>query len=202
MKSRSIAILGLTGTLMISACSAESEPTATKVNGSSNANVVVVANGSATVANGSDPVISDIADANTTAFNGGKRVNSLTNSVKDGAQPKTGVSISAAEVLEMARKSAQPAGENSTFFSYLADAAYEVRTFNDHPLLLKVEKTVKDADHQKAKIFLRSGKVVEVDGKLLPHLSNAQVFDILSLAGIKPKSAPAGVQLEGKKPGA
>src|SRR5829696_4126819 len=101
MKSRSIAILGLTGTLMISACSSTSEGTATKTNSANNANVVTVGNGSDAVANGSDVVASNVTDANAAAFNG-KRVTSLTNSVNDGAPRKTGPPISAADALEMA----------------------------------------------------------------------------------------------------
>jgi hypothetical protein len=199
MRNGSAAIIGLTGILMISACSSSSTEQASKdknVNtvANGNANVVVVANTSDV--NAAYPV--DPSAANFT----GKRTDGSGLVRPNGLGPQPGnPSVSVADAREIASKSAQPAKDNSTFYSFLADAGYEVRTFNDNPHILKVEKKTTGEGKSTAKIFLRSGKVVEVDGKKIPQLLTSPLDDLLGLAGIQlPKPPPAPVGIPGKKP--
>jgi hypothetical protein len=198
MRYRPAAILGLNGILMISACSSSStEQTNTNsLNGNTsangNANVVVVANTSDV--NTAYPV-----DPNAANFTG-KRIDGPGLQKPNGPQPGN-PSVSVADAREMASKSAQPAKDNSTFYSFLADAGYEVRTFNDNPHILKVEKKTTGEGKSTAKIFLRGGKVVEVDGNKIQQLSTAPLDTLLGLAGIRlPKPPPAPVGIPGKKP--
>lgn len=197
MRIGSIATLGVTGILMMSACSsASNEQTGKSGNttGNGNANTVVVANsGEVTPVSG--------ADTNVANFTSGDRTVRQPNSIRGEGMTKSGESITTGQALEIARKNAQPAPENSTFYSYLGDAAYEVRTFNKHPQLLKVEKKTLGDGKSTMKVFLRGGKVVEMDGNRLLQLSSAPAQIILELAGVQRNDpvAPAGQPRE-KKP--
>jgi len=102
---------------------------------------------------------------------------------------------------EFAMKNARPAPENSTFTSYLSDAGYEIRTFQSHPQLLKVEKRIDNAGKQTLKIFLRNGQVVERPGKDIPVLSTATAAAILATAGIAQQQPASGPRSEKKTPG-
>lgn len=197
MRNGPAAILGLTGILMISACSSPSSEQANRnINGNvnadnGNAKVVVVAN-TAEV----DAVIP--VDPNAANFTG-KRI------ARPGAPMPSGPregnpNISLADARELASKTAQPTQDNSTFFSYLADAGYEVRTFNDNPHILRVEKKTTGEGKSTAKIFLRGGKVIQVDGKKIMQLSTVALETLYGLAGIQVKPPPSSTGLPGKKP--
>jgi hypothetical protein len=106
------------------------------------------------------------------------------------------------DVEAMALKSGRPAPDDSTYASYLTDAGYEVRSFRNHPQILKVVKRI-DGDNQSLKVYLRNGKVVDVPVKSVTSLATVSLSVILEAAGIKPlppaRSAPAGPPVTGKK---
>ncbi len=83
----------------------------------------------------------------------------------------------------------KPAPEDSTFSTRLTDVAVETRTFKKHPLLAKVER-ITDAKGRTIKVFLRSGKVIEISGDSIANLSVASSAQILAAAGIE-SAAPA-----------
>jgi hypothetical protein len=192
-------MLGLAGILMMSACSSASTDRAGE-----NGNTSAERNSNAgLVANSGEPMTVRPADANAANFTSGNRAEVSNNSLRNATSKKTGGPISTAEALEVARKSAIPAPDNSTFFVYLADGAYEVRTFKDHPQLLRVEKETQGDGKSIVKIFLRGGKTVEIDGNQIPQLSAIGAEMILERAGItieRRPTQPAGPQTE-KKPG-
>lgn len=195
MRFGSIATLGLAVISMISACSTEStEGTGANTSQNGNANAGLVANSGDAM-----PVFP--ADANAANFTSGNRAEVANNSLRNASIKKTGASISTAAALEAARKSATPAPDNSTFFAYLADGAHEVRTFKDHPQLLRVEKETQGDGKSIVKIFLRGGKVVEIEGNLIPQLSAIGAEMILERAGIpveRRPTQPTGPQIEKK----
>jgi hypothetical protein len=193
MRIRWIVTLGLTGILM-SACSAASSEQASKnAVGNGNANAVVVANSGVLVP-------ANLPDANIANFSSGERPAPV-NSMKRDIIKKGGPPISLEQAREIASKNAKPAPENSTFYTFLADSGYEVRTFKSHPQLLRVEKETTNEGKTTVKVFLRGGKVVDVDGNRVPQLSTMPVQVILDLAGVPRRDPPAvtGPQLE-KKP--
>jgi hypothetical protein len=98
-------------------------------------------------------------------------------------------------------KNARPAPDNSTFTSYLTDAGYEIRTFNNHPLLLKVVKRTANDGSQTIKVFLRNGKIVELPGATIPLVASAPAEVIAGAAGIQPASPkqPATASTGAKK---
>jgi hypothetical protein len=83
----------------------------------------------------------------------------------------------------------KPAPEDSIFSTKLTDVAVETRTFKKHPVLAKVER-ITDANSRKIKVYLRSGKVIEIPGNNISNLSVASSAQILEAAGIE-QSAPA-----------
>ena len=189
-------MLGLAGILIMSACSsASTERTGDNANTSSGRN-----SNAGLVANSGDAMPVFPANANAANFTSGDRAEASNSSLRNAAPKKTGGTISNVEALEAARKSAKPAPDNSTFFAYLADAAYEVRTFKDHPQLLKVEKETQGDGKSNVKVFLRGGKIVEMDGNQIPQLSMIGAQMILERAGIPIETPPTrpGVQVEKK----
>jgi hypothetical protein len=185
MRSGMIATLGLAGLLIMSACSSSTERAGDIANTSPNAN----ANGGL-VANSGDAMPVLPADPNAANFTSGNRAEVSNNALKDATAKKTGGPISTAAALEAARKSATPAPDNSTFFAYLADGAHEVRTFNNHHQLLRVEKQTQGDGKSVVKVFLRNGKIVEIDGNQVPQLSMIGAQMILERAGIPIEAPP------------
>jgi hypothetical protein len=202
MKSGFFMILGLTGTFLLGACSSsiEEKPTAqanstNQVNAansaaaipSENSNGVVVANGMA--------VTPQSGDANTVAASSsdGLQQPQLPGRLRE-KMGKMNSASGTVDAVALAIKNARPAPDNSTFTSYLTDAGYELRTFKNHPQLLKVEKRTANDGSQTVKIFLRNGKVIELPGKKIAVLSTASAASIVDAAGIAPapqqQSAP------------
>lgn len=78
----------------------------------------------------------------------------------------------------------KPAPEESTFSTRLTDVAVETRTFKKHPILAKVER-ITDTNGRAMKVYLRSGKVIDVPGNSIANLAVASSAQILSAAGIE-----------------
>jgi len=74
--------------------------------------------------------------------------------------------------------------EDSTFSTKLTDVAVETRTFKNHPTLAKVER-ITDAKGRTIKVYLRSGKVIEIPGNNIANLSAASSTQIMRAAGIE-----------------
>jgi hypothetical protein len=209
MRSGYFVILGLAGTFVLGACSSSSpDKSSTKGNStgqtnaantvaainSDNSNTVVVSNGMVVTPEG--------ADANT-----------VSTSSSDALQPpdmpgrlgdkrnKLNSSAGNVDAAALAMKNARPAPDNSTFTSYLTDAGYEIRTFNNHPLLLKVVKRTANDGSQTIIVFLRNGKIVELPGATIPLIASAPAEVIAGAAGIQPASPkqPATASTGAKK---
>ena len=195
MRSSFIAVLALAGILLIGACSSSTEEkvktsansnSATASNASANSNTVVTSDG----AEVAGPESADAnADPNAASADlvqpGGLMRGKLENMRKSGEAGPT------MDPAALARMNARPAPDNSTFTSYLTDAGYEIRTFKNHPLLLKVEKKTESDGKQTLKIFLRNGKVLELPGQRITILSTASAAYILEAAGIAPQQKQA-----------
>lgn len=82
------------------------------------------------------------------------------------------------------------APDDSTFTTRLTDIAVETRTFKSHPQLKKVVKTIAPGKTD-VKVYLNSGKVIEVPAEKMANLATMPAMDILSLIGINPTPAAA-----------
>jgi hypothetical protein len=192
MRSRFFLILGLAAMMGAGSCSSASdEKTKTQQNSatSGNTNAVEITNGAElnaprqADANAASAASTDPLDSPANAMEG--RLAELKKSGEAGPQ---------LDAAAAALKNAKPAPDNSTFASYLTDAGYEIRTFKNHPKLLKVEKKITSDGKQTLKVFLRGGKVVELPGERINPLATAPASFILEMAGVqdRPQSAPAG----------
>ena len=189
MRMRFLAILGLFGVLLFSACSSATQDktndkTAASTNG--NGNTTVMINGIASA--GPASVGANIVNAQP-AGNIQVPVESVQRKLE---QIRKSGGTSNVDPAVLAEKNARPAPENSTFTSYLADAGYEVRTFKNHPKLRKVEKRIAADGTQTLKIFMRDGRVVELPGLAINPLSIAPSAHILqAVAGSEAQKAVA-----------
>ena len=206
MKRVFFAALGLVAIFITGACSSatEEKPSAQAngTNSNTNTSVAAVENG-ATVSPplAADPNAANAAAADPMQMPGANRLDGKLKALKDGG----GAPIDNAQIEAMARKNARPAPDNSTFTSYLTDAGYEIRTFNNHPQLLKVEKRI-GTDSQSIKVFLRGGRVVELPGSSITALASAPASSILSAAGVQqntvtPQRPSKSEGADAKKPG-
>jgi hypothetical protein len=84
-----------------------------------------------------------------------------------------------------AKGNARPAPDNSEFSSSLTDIGRELRTFHNHPQIIKAEKLIMPKS-QIIKIYLKGGRVVEVPGEKIPNMLTALAIDFLVAAGVQP----------------
>jgi hypothetical protein len=77
--------------------------------------------------------------------------------------------------------------DGSEILTELRDVPIETRTFKGHPQLLKVVKSGMPTQAT-VKIYLKSGKIIEIPGEKVPNLSAAQASDLLTAAGVKPEA--------------
>jgi hypothetical protein len=200
MRSRFFLIPGLAATIVTLSCSSASdEKLKTQQNAAANgnANTVAISNGAdlgaprRADANAASAVSTDPLDSPANALGG--RLDRLKKGGEAGPQLDASV---------IALKNARPAPDNSTFASYLTDAGYEIRTFKNHPQLLKVEKKITSDGKQTLKVFLRGGKIIELPGQKINPLASAPASFILQAAEVQsqPVTAPVGPR-EVKKPG-
>jgi hypothetical protein len=189
MRSSFIAALGLAGILVTGACSSSNEEAGTP---KANSSVVAQANTNAASTN-ANAIAPDAgiqvappqpADANAVAGDQLNAPSAISNKLE--AMRKSGGTPTAASNAEAAARNQRPAPDNSTFTSYLTDAGYEVRTFKSHPLLSKVEKKTLADGKQTLKVFLKSGKVVDLAPERIPALFTIRAAEIVDLAGITP----------------
>jgi hypothetical protein len=202
MRSGYFLILGLTGTLIVGACSTTSPEkgksqsnSTSQPNAANTAAVVNPDNSNAVVANGM-VVSPQGVDANSTSSASSEQPADMPGRLNDKMSKLKGSSESV-DAAALAMKNARPAPDNSTFTSYLTDAGYEIRTFKNHPQLLRVEKRTANDGSQTIKIFLRNGKVVELPGKTIPLIASAPAEVIAGAAGIQPaspKTAPGSTE--------
>lgn len=91
-----------------------------------------------------------------------------------------------------AKGATRPAPDNSDFSSSLTDIGRELRTFRDHPQLIKAEKLIAPKS-QVIKVYLKGGRVVQIPGEKIPNMLTALAVDFLVAAGVQPeqpRSAP------------
>lgn len=127
----------------------------------------------------------------TTTFNATNSINANANRPMDAQMQK----------LEEMRKAAnragktipslnsRPAPEDSTMTATLTDFARETRTWKSHPVLAKVEK-VHDGGEGSIKVYLRSGKVIDLPGKAIAQLDQISAASVLQIAGVTPSPGP------------
>jgi hypothetical protein len=197
MRSKLVLLVGLAGIIIIGACSSSAEDKAAANNGGANTqkntnslpipdgNTEVVTNGMVVPAHPGDANLASNAAPSDGIQQPGMMHKRLDKMREAGA---TGEKVDPAA---LALKSARPAPDNSTFTSYLSEAGYEIRTFNNHPQLLKVEKKTESNGNQTVKIHLRNGQVVQRPGKDIPILSTVPAATILAIAGITPPQTRA-----------
>ncbi|MGH9947274.1 MAG: hypothetical protein ACRD6X_08755, partial [Pyrinomonadaceae bacterium] len=77
----------------------------------------------------------------------------------------------------------RPAAEDSVITTQLTDVAREVRTWQKHPILLRVEK-VYQGENSTIKVVLRDGRLFDKPGKSIPHLDQATAASILQMVGV------------------
>ncbi len=206
MRNRSIVILGLAGAFAMSACSSSEEKPKPRANAAVNAAANSVNSNTVVISNGTEVAPPGSADANGVATTSADQITQPGNAMEMRLERMrtAGESGPAVDPAVQAQKYARPAPDNSTFASYLTDAGYEIRTFKNHPQLLKVEKKITSDGNQSLKVFLRGGKVIELPGQRINPLSTAPAAHILEMAGVQPKpqpqQAPAGPPPT-KKPG-
>jgi hypothetical protein len=205
MRSRFVLVLGLTGAMMGACSSAEpgqkAQSSSTAQTGASNSLASAPNSNTQVLANGA-VVAPQLADANTAPAASGDAVTPPIQGRLEKMR-SAGTSGEGADAAAMAIRNAQPAPDNSTFATYLTDAGYEIRTFKNNPVILKVEKRIENNGDQSLKVFLRNGNVVQLPGNAISPLSNASADAIASAAGVttaSPKSPAAG-STGAKKPG-
>jgi hypothetical protein len=185
-----VSAVALAGLLILMACSSASDGKQANTISSQNTN------GATTVQSGDKITAPQMADANSVTANStgpaldpnANRLAAKMNAAKKGGEG----TIDNAEAEALAMKSAKPAPENSTFVSFLTDSGYEVRTFKDHPQLLKVVKII-GAEKSQIKVYLRGGRVVDLTGNAIINLNTVSSATILAAAGVTPPPPPTGV---------
>ncbi len=65
---------------------------------------------------------------------------------------------------------------------------YEARTFNNHPVLAKVEK-IMDGKTTKYKVYLKNGKVLDAPAEKMMNFESVSPENLLEIVGMSPKSA-------------
>ena len=80
----------------------------------------------------------------------------------------------------------QPADEDSQFATAMDSkgAIYEVRIFNSHPKLAKVESTWIDAKTRDITLTLKDGQVLSVKTDQVPSLKQAKVSQLIDVGGL------------------
>ena len=187
MRNRTVVVLGLAGIFILSGCSSTSDEPS-KVKATETANSTTANTAAVNTETGIAPA--QPADANSTASTGpiGPAANRMDSRLME--MRKAGQAGSDIDPAAAALKNARPAPDNSTFASYLTDAGYEIRTFNNHPQLLKAEKKTASDGKQSLKIFLRDGKIVQASANKVPTLSTAPAALLLEAAGVGQPAAP------------
>lgn len=82
------------------------------------------------------------------------------------------------------------APEDSEYRSELTDVAREIRTFKNHPQLLKVEKII-EPKKQTVKVYLKDGRVLPADPDKIKSIRYDAAVTFLEAAGLGPKKMPA-----------
>jgi len=75
---------------------------------------------------------------------------------------------------------------------------FEMRTFNNHPTLAKVEK-IMDGATTKFKVYLKNGKVLEAPADKMSNFTAMAPENILAAAGVQPKQETSSPNLSNKK---
>ena len=65
----------------------------------------------------------------------------------------------------------------------------ETRVFKENPKIEKVVKAWKSPKEKKISVYLKNGKVVELDGDKFENINSVPVAAILEAVGVKPQTA-------------
>lgn len=115
-----------------------------------------------------------------------------------GAKKGGATDVAPIEAIPMA----YPAPDNSEISSTMNNSVpTEIRTFKNNPMLVKMERIFVDVKNPQIKVYLKNGKVVNVPPGKISNPATASADEILSAAGIAPKSGTQKVEekMEHKK---
>ena len=205
MRSRFVFVLSLAGAMVLGSCSSTDENHGVQVNSAPSANATNSLASSAATTSNTDAMVNgqtvqpQQVDPNTIAASSDPINPPTQGRLEKMRSADTGAG--SVDATTLAAQNARPAPDNSTFSTYLTNAGYEVRTFKSNPLILKVEKKIEGNGDQSIKVFLKSGKVVQLPGKAIPVLSSASAESIASAAGLAtpPVQAPPAGSTSTKK---
>lgn len=184
MKTSITSVAVIIGTLFLAGCGSDAGPQAKVTNSNS------TSNSKAPVAVSVDT--SDVNDPQQTSVNSNSETGiAQISNVADMKQAKLDKlkSGSGGPAPAGAQPLKREAPDNSQYWSILTDVALETRQFRDNPQIGKVEK-INDGRKATVKIYLKTGKVVEVPGEKVPDISRESVTTFITLAGLKPPVAP------------
>ena len=143
----------------------------------------------------SGPSVGDGNTANRAETNANSAVNSAIASASNDSpiELKTGDAFNAPDKVVTNANTVsgdylkRPAPENSEFKSEMTNEGFpiEIRTFKNHPQLVKVERVWKPNKDKILKIYLKSGKLVEVPGNDFDDFNTASTARILVAAGVQ-----------------
>ena len=157
-------------TLLAPACSPSDIATNSSNNSSSEVNIAAVANTSSL--NGVDPNPNMPANAN---------IESASNRFKIKLEEMRAAAANTSS--KPVPINARSAPEDSTITTQLTDVAREIRVWQKHPTLAKVEK-VYDGNGSSIKVYLRDGRVIDLPGTAVPQLDQVPSATVLTLSGI------------------
>ncbi len=83
----------------------------------------------------------------------------------------------------------RPAPDNSVYITSLTDVAREIRQFNDHPVLDRVER-ISDAKSSRTTVYLRTGRTANIPSGRVKNLAIASASELLVAAGLPPMPTP------------
>lgn len=181
-KHRVLFALFLFGMVGLTGCGASGDTSTNGPNAANISNTEIAANQPGSVDGNAQPT----GDANAMP---GTLANGMANKAE---MLRTGDSNQAPDMVHpglRAQPLSRPAPDDSEYSATLTDVARETRKFRRHAVLDRVEK-VNDGRTSSVKIFLKSGRVIDLPGERIPQLATISSAEILKIAGLPPISAP------------
>lgn len=132
----------------------------------------------------------NVANVATANFNGANSFNANANQMINSqtTQIDEGANRAGQRTPSM---NSRPAPEDSTMTATLTDFPRETRTWKNHPVLLKIEKTHNGGDGT-IKVHLRNGKVIDLAGSSILQIDQIPAALVLELAGARSPAERTG----------
>lgn len=89
------------------------------------------------------------------------------------------------------KPTAMPAPDSSEYTTVMGKDGLpvETRVFKNNPQIDKVVKAWKSPKEKKISVYLKNGKVVELDGDKFENINSVPVTSILEAVGLKPENS-------------